>query len=300
MPLADFAAMNERQEAAGERLFVNPRNAAAGALRQKDPAVTATRPLSFWAYQVGELVEGGGCREGGGRRRRSRPPWPCWQEGRLPGQPRRPAVTGLDEVIARCGSWPRQRHDLALRDRRRGDQGGRPRPARPLGATSRAPRWAIAFKFPPEERTTSCSTSWCRSAAPAGPRPSPCSSRSSSAAPRSGGHAAQRGPGAGQGRPPRRPGDRAQGGRRHPRGRRPGARRARRAQAAQAQVEVPDGVPVVRGAARAAARARATPTAPTSTARRSGCSASPTSPPARPWTSRGWARSACSSWSRPG
>ena len=57
LPLADFAAMNERQEAAGLRLFVNPRNAAAGALRQKDPAVTATRPLSFWAYQVGE-VEG--------------------------------------------------------------------------------------------------------------------------------------------------------------------------------------------------------------------------------------------------
>ena len=49
--------MNKRQEAAGLRLFVNPRNAAAGALRQKDPAVTATRPLSFWAYQVGE-VEG--------------------------------------------------------------------------------------------------------------------------------------------------------------------------------------------------------------------------------------------------
>ncbi len=49
LPLADFAAMNERQTAAGLKPFVNPRNAAAGALRQKDPAVTATRPLSLWA-----------------------------------------------------------------------------------------------------------------------------------------------------------------------------------------------------------------------------------------------------------
>ena len=74
MPLADFAAMNARQEAAGERLFVNPRNAAAGALRQKDPAVTATRPLSFWAYQVGEVE---GSRPGtSGPHRRSRPRWP--------------------------------------------------------------------------------------------------------------------------------------------------------------------------------------------------------------------------------
>src|SRR3984957_11908794 len=56
MPVADFAAMNARQEAAGAKAFVNPRNSAAGSLRQKDPAMTAARPLSFWAYQVG-LVE---------------------------------------------------------------------------------------------------------------------------------------------------------------------------------------------------------------------------------------------------
>ncbi len=57
MPVAEFEAMNKRQADAGERLFVNPRNSAAGALRQKDPRVTATRPLFFWAYQVG-VVEG--------------------------------------------------------------------------------------------------------------------------------------------------------------------------------------------------------------------------------------------------
>ena len=57
MPVAEFEAMNKRQAEVGERLFVNPRNSAAGALRQKDPGITALRPLHFWAYQVG-VVEG--------------------------------------------------------------------------------------------------------------------------------------------------------------------------------------------------------------------------------------------------
>jgi DNA ligase (NAD+) len=152
MPLAEFAAMNKRQEAAGLRLFVNPRNAAAGALRQKDPNVTATRPLSFWAYQVGE-VEG---RPAGSR-------WPATtQSGTLallkkagfPVSPDARLVTGVGVVIARSLELEHERHalayeidgvvtkvdDLALHGR--------------LGATSRAPRWAIAFKFPPEERTS--------------------------------------------------------------------------------------------------------------------------------------------------
>ena len=53
MPVAEFEAMNKRQADAGERLFVNPRNSAAGALRQKDPGITAQRPLHFWAYAIG-------------------------------------------------------------------------------------------------------------------------------------------------------------------------------------------------------------------------------------------------------
>ena len=73
MPVAEFEAMNKRQADAGERLFVNPRNSAAGALRQKDPRVTATRPLRFWAYQVG-VVEGGDR----GPRPASPTPWPSW------------------------------------------------------------------------------------------------------------------------------------------------------------------------------------------------------------------------------
>jgi DNA ligase (NAD+) len=152
MPLKEFAVMNARQEAAGERLFVNPRNAAAGALRQKDPGVTATRPLAFWAYQVGEVEDQVAGHE-----------WPAAtqaatlaQLGRagLPVSPDSRLVSGLDEVIARCAELAEHRHslpyeidgvvtkvnDLALHTR--------------LGATSRAPRWAIAFKFPPEERTS--------------------------------------------------------------------------------------------------------------------------------------------------
>ena len=53
-----FEALNEEYEAAGERPLVNPRNAAAGSLRQKDPAMTAKRRLSFWAYQIGQVVGG--------------------------------------------------------------------------------------------------------------------------------------------------------------------------------------------------------------------------------------------------
>ncbi len=63
MPTAEFDALNERQRAAGGKVFANPRNSAAGSLRQKDPAITATRPLAFWAYQIGDHRRGGA--EGG-------------------------------------------------------------------------------------------------------------------------------------------------------------------------------------------------------------------------------------------
>jgi DNA ligase (NAD+) len=151
MPVAEFEAMNKRQADAGERLFVNPRNSAAGALRQKDPRVTATRPLFFWAYQVG-IVEGAG-----------KSSWPAATQtatlaqlakAGFPVSPQAVGVTGMAEVVARCHELAEERHslpyeidgvvvkvdDLAVHD--------------VLGATSRAPRWAIAFKFPPEERTT--------------------------------------------------------------------------------------------------------------------------------------------------
>src|SRR5204863_7283869 len=60
MPLAEFERLNKQQAESGGRLFVNPRNSGAGSLRQKDPSITASRNLKFWAYQVGDLERPGG------------------------------------------------------------------------------------------------------------------------------------------------------------------------------------------------------------------------------------------------
>ena len=152
MPVAEFEAMNKRQAELGERLFVNPRNSAAGALRQKDPRVTALRPLHFWAYQVG-VVEGAPAKSH----------WPAptqtatlaqLKKAGFPVSPDARQVTGMAAVVARCEELAEERHDLAYEIDgvvTKVDELAR---HRVLGATSRAPRWAIAFKFPPEERTT--------------------------------------------------------------------------------------------------------------------------------------------------
>ncbi len=121
MPVADFAAMNEAQAAAGEKLFVNPRNSAAGSLRQKDPSVTARRPLSFWAYQVGEVD---GAPANG--------PWPAGSQSAtlkllakagFPVSPDAKRVVGIDAVIARCAALADAAPCHGLRDRRGGHQG---------------------------------------------------------------------------------------------------------------------------------------------------------------------------------
>ena len=162
MPVSAFEDLNRRQAEAHERLFVNPRNSAAGSLRQKDPSITATRALSFWAYQVGELTATRGGRRGSDDDAALPPELTTSQSktmdwlGRagFPVNPERQVVHGLEEVLAFCRRWEESRHDLDyeidgvvvkvddLAQQRR------------LGSTSRAPRWAIAYKFPPEERST--------------------------------------------------------------------------------------------------------------------------------------------------
>ena len=147
LPVASFERMNAQAEAAGERLFVNPRNAAAGSLRQKDASITAQRDLSFWVYQLGEVVGG--------------PPLAAHTDGlafldRLgfPVNPETKVFDSLDDVAAHCAHWEAHRHDLGYEIDgvvvKVDDVEQRTR----LGSTSRAPRWAIAYKFPPEERTT--------------------------------------------------------------------------------------------------------------------------------------------------
>lgn len=147
MPIAVFEEMNAAAEEAGERTYVNPRNTAAGSLRQKDAAVTAKRQLAFWAYQVGEI-------EGGPTLATHHETLDWLEQIGFPVTPERALYESLDDVYAHCTRWREHRHDLPfeidgvvvkLDDLSRREL---------LGHTAKAPRWAIAYKFPPEERTT--------------------------------------------------------------------------------------------------------------------------------------------------
>ncbi len=147
LPVASFERMNEQAEAAGARLFVNPRNAAAGSLRQKDPSITAQRDLSFWVYQLGEVT-------GGPAFASHTESLDYLRDAGLPVNPEVRVFDSLDDVAAHCQHWQDHRHDLGYEIDgvvvKVDDVEQRSR----LGSTSRAPRWAIAYKFPPEERTT--------------------------------------------------------------------------------------------------------------------------------------------------
>jgi DNA ligase (NAD+) len=144
LPRAVFDRFNREREEAGEAPFANPRNAAAGAMRNLDPKQVARRRLGAWTYQIvgrRELETHAETLESLAR----------WG---LPVEPHWTRLTGVDELVAWCGRWRDARHDLefetdgvvikvdALQLRAR------------LGATSKFPRWAIAYKFPAEQQTT--------------------------------------------------------------------------------------------------------------------------------------------------
>lgn len=152
LPVAAFEELNERLVEDGKPPYANPRNTAAGSLRQKDPGVTATRPLAVTTYALGALDWG------------DSPPDPraatqigiysILKDWGLPISDLAEVHQGVAEIEGYLTRLEARRHALVheidgavIKVNDRGAQ-------RELGSTSRAPRWALAYKFPPEEVTT--------------------------------------------------------------------------------------------------------------------------------------------------
>ncbi|MEN8235256.1 MAG: NAD-dependent DNA ligase LigA [Actinomycetota bacterium] len=147
MPVSAFDELNERQAVDGKPPYVNPRNTAAGSVRQKNPAVTASRRLSLWAYQIG-FIEGGPSPV-------SHTEQMAWLSSLgLPVNPANQTVKTVEEVEAYVRAAEEQRHShdydtdgIVVKVDSLADQ-------RDLGFTAKSPRWAVAYKLPPEEKTT--------------------------------------------------------------------------------------------------------------------------------------------------
>ena len=143
---ADFTALNERLVAESKAPFANPRNAAAGSLRQKDPRITATRPLSL-------TVHGIGAREGWEPETQSAAYAQLARWG-LPVSSHAQVFDDLDGALTYIARWGEHRHDVEHEIDGVVVKVDEVPLQRRLGATSSAPRWAIAHKYPPEEATT--------------------------------------------------------------------------------------------------------------------------------------------------
>ena len=151
MPLASFQALNDRAAQAGQPRFANPRNAAAGSLRQKDAKVTASRELAFWSYQLGEVLDSNGQPVGFATHHQT---LQFLADLGFPVNPEIKVIDDLEGVYQYCRYWQDHRHDLGYEIDGAVAKVDDLTQRSLLGFTSRAPRWAIAYKFPPEERTT--------------------------------------------------------------------------------------------------------------------------------------------------
>ena len=146
LPVKAFEKLNEGLLENEQRVFANPRNAAAGSLRQKDPQVTASRPLRLWCHGIGVSE--------GKRFKRHSEALDYLGEAGLPVPPTTERLETLEEVFAFCERWEKHRHDIDYEIDGVVVKVDQIPLQEELGATSKAPRWAIAYKFPPEERTT--------------------------------------------------------------------------------------------------------------------------------------------------
>ncbi|WP_242901317.1 NAD-dependent DNA ligase LigA [Actinomadura terrae] len=147
LPVEGFEQVNAAQVEAGKDPFANPRNAAAGSLRQKDPRVTARRPL-------GMLVHGFGAWRGGEQPESQSGAYELMRGWGLPVSDRYEVVGGLDAVRAYIERYGENRHGTAYEIDGVVVKVDQFALQRRLGSTSRAPRWAIAWKYPPEEVNT--------------------------------------------------------------------------------------------------------------------------------------------------
>jgi DNA ligase (NAD+) len=146
MSLPDFAALNERRAEAGLSTFMNPRNSAAGTIRQLDPKLAADRPLSLWCYQIG-VTEGLSLSSH----------WEALEWLRAHRFPVHPDIKKLfteDEVVAQCQSWEERRGSLEFEIDGVVVKVNQFELQRRLGVVGRDPRWAIAWKFPPTTAVT--------------------------------------------------------------------------------------------------------------------------------------------------
>jgi DNA ligase (NAD+) len=146
-PLTEFASLNARLVAEGKAPYANPRNTASGSLRQKDPRITASRKLEMVVHGVGHV-------EGGPKVERQSQWYEYLRQWGLPTSARAKVVSSLAEVSEYIEHYGEHRHDVEHEIDGVVVKVDSLSMQRQLGSTSRAPRWAIAFKYPPEEVNT--------------------------------------------------------------------------------------------------------------------------------------------------
>jgi len=146
LPIDDFKALNERRAEAGESTFANPRNSAAGSIRQLDPALAAERPLSIWCYALGAAS---------GLDLATHSEEVAWlSEHGFKVNPDTEHHAGVESVVRRCHWWEERREQLDYEIDGVVVKVDERALWRELGVVGREPRWAIAWKFPPTTATT--------------------------------------------------------------------------------------------------------------------------------------------------